>query len=121
MPDAEAAAERAAASKDTAAEDAKPIARPQAPEREAEMRPAEIPAGDPKPGDKVWGFVSMAKGNSLPPVPFTAFDKGPGSGLVSFLWTLLNTARFWSDNQLLIAPGVRDRVVHIALAVMKVD
>jgi hypothetical protein len=48
-------------------------------------------------------------------VPFTVFDSGSGSGLRSFLTTLFNTARFWSDNQNVAAPGVRDRVVHIAL------
>jgi predicted acylesterase/phospholipase RssA len=93
----------------------KPITRPQAPERTARERPIAPTAADPQPGDKVWGFVSMAKGNRFTPVPFTAFDSGAGSGLLSFAKTLLNTARFWSDNQMLIAPGVRDRVVHVAL------
>lgn len=93
----------------------KPITRPQAPERKAEERRTVDSTGDPEPGDPVWGFVSMAKGNSFAPAPFTAFDSGSGSGLGSFLSTLLNTARFWSDNQMLVAPGVRDRVVHIAL------
>jgi hypothetical protein len=95
--------------------DAKPIERPQAQERTAEHRPEVQPKGDPKPGDTVWGFISMARGNRFAPVPFTAFDSGPGSGLRSFLTTLFNTARFWSDNENLVAPGVRDRVVHIAL------
>ena len=57
----------------------------------------------------------MGRGNRITPVPFTAFDKAGGAGLVSFILTLVNTARFWSDNQMLIAPGVRDRVVNIAL------
>jgi hypothetical protein len=73
------------------------------------------PRGDPEPGDDVWGFISTSKGNRLAPVPFTAFDTAPGTGLASFFQTLLNTARFWSDNQMLVAPGVRDRVVNIAL------
>jgi predicted acylesterase/phospholipase RssA len=94
---------------------AKPVERPRAPERKAERRPDETAVADPEPGDEVWGFVSMAKGNRIAPVPFTDFDAAPGSGLGSFLSTLLNTARFWSDNELLVAPGVRDRVVHIAL------
>jgi predicted acylesterase/phospholipase RssA len=93
----------------------KPITRPQAPERTARERPIAAAAADPRPGDKVWGFVSMAKGNRFTPVPFNAFDSGSGTGFLSFMNTLLNTARFWSDNQMLIAPGVRDRVVHVAL------
>jgi hypothetical protein len=31
----------------------------------------------------------------------------PGAGLLSFVMTLVNTARFWSDNQLLLAPSTR--------------
>lgn len=96
-------------------ESGKPIAQPRAPARTAASRPKGSPGGDPPPGDAVWGFVSMAKGNRVSPVPFTAFDTAPGAGVVSFFQTLLNTARFWSDNQMLIAPGVRDRVVSIAL------
>jgi hypothetical protein len=67
------------------------------------------------PHDKVWDFISIAKGNQFAPAPFTAFDSTPGIGLLSFAGTLVNTARFWSDNQLLPAPGIRDRVVSIAL------
>jgi predicted acylesterase/phospholipase RssA len=101
---------------DTArAETQKPIAQPRAPDRTAASRPKVTPSGDPRPGDDVWGFISMSKGNRLAPVPFTAFDTAPGAGIASFFQTLLNTARFWSDNQMLIAPGVRDRVVNIAL------
>jgi len=93
----------------------KPIDHPRAASRTAAQRPPEAPAGDPKPNDSVWGFVSMAKGNRFTPATFTAFDTAPGLGLASFASTLLNTARFWSDNQMLMAPGVRDRVVNIAL------
>lgn len=93
----------------------KPIAQPRAASRTAAQRPAEVSPRDPKPNDPVWGFVSMAKGTHLSPAPFTAFDTAPNTGLGSFFLTLLNTARFWSDNQMLIAPGVRDRVVNIAL------
>lgn len=93
----------------------KPIAHPRAASRTAAQRPPEAPAGNPGPNDPVWGFVSIAKGNRYAPAPFTAFDTAPGVGLASFASTLLNTARFWSDNQMLIAPGVRDRVVNIAL------
>lgn len=93
----------------------KPITQQHAPERTAKNRPEVPTKDDPKPGDTVWGFVLMTRGNSFAPVPFTAFDAGAGIGLASFLKTLVNTARFWSDNQLLVAPGVRDRVVHIAL------
>jgi predicted acylesterase/phospholipase RssA len=93
----------------------KPIAQPRAPARAAASRPEMTPRGDPEPGDDVWGFVSTSKGNRLAPIPFTAFDTAPGTGVASFFQTLLNTARFWSDNQMLVAPGVRDRVVNIAL------
>jgi predicted acylesterase/phospholipase RssA len=92
----------------------KPIAEPQSEMRKASARRATIPTGDPAPKDEVWGFISMASGNRLPPPPFTAFD-APNAGLLSFFNALLNTARFWSDNQMLIASGVRDRVVNIAL------
>jgi hypothetical protein len=93
----------------------KAIAQPGADSRKADSRPATAPAGDPEPGDSVWSFVSVSKGNRFSPAPFTAFDTAAGAGLGSFFSTLLNTARFWSDNQMLIAPGVRDRVVNIAL------
>ena len=97
------------------AEAEKPIAQPRSPARTAANRPVAVADGDPLPGDEVWGFVSMSKGNRFSPAPFTAFDTAPGTGLASFVGTLVNTARFWSDNQMLIAPGVRDRVVNIAL------
>lgn len=93
----------------------KPIAQSRANSRTAAQRPAATPEGDPKPGDPVWGFVSMVKGNRFAPAPFTSFDSVPGAGVGSFASTLLNTARFWSDNQMLMAPGIRDRVVNIAL------
>jgi predicted acylesterase/phospholipase RssA len=93
----------------------KPIAEPRAGARTAAQRPARAPVGDPAPRDAVWGFVSMAKGNRFAPVPFTSFDDAPGSGVISFAFTLVNTARYWSDNQMLVAPGVRDRVVNVAL------
>jgi predicted acylesterase/phospholipase RssA len=93
----------------------KAIAEPRAAERTAENRPKLTPSGDPHPGDKVWNLISMNKGNRFSPASFTAFDTAPGAGIVSFLKTLLNTARFCRDNQMLIAPGVRDRVVNIAL------
>lgn len=92
----------------------KAITEPRAASRKATSRPAIVPQGDPAPNDPVWDFISMAEGNRIPPLPFTAFDV-PGAGLLSFFLTLLNTARAWSDNQMLIAPGVRDRVVNIAL------
>jgi hypothetical protein len=92
----------------------KPIAQPQSEKRKASARRDTVPSNDPAPKDEVWGFISMADGNRLPPPPFTAFD-APNAGLLSFFKTLLNTARFWSDNQMLIAPGTRDRVVSVAL------
>jgi predicted acylesterase/phospholipase RssA len=91
------------------------VAQPLSPARSAKNRPATIDSADPLPGDKVWKFVSMPKGNQFIPAQFTAFDEVPGVGLGSFLFALVNTARFWSDNQMLLAPGVRDRVVNIAL------
>jgi hypothetical protein len=93
----------------------KAIALPRAPERSAAARPKSTVVTEPKPGDKVWDFISMAKGNQFLPALFTAFDTAAGTGILPFATTLLNTARFWSDNQLLLAPGVRDRVVSIAL------
>jgi predicted acylesterase/phospholipase RssA len=93
----------------------KPIARPRSPSRTAQQRPAEAPARDPEPNEPVWGFVSMVEGHRSAPAPFSAFDTAPGTGLLSFASTLISTARYWSDNQILIAPGVRDRVVNIAL------
>jgi hypothetical protein len=97
------------------AEAAKPIAQPRAASRTAASRPEIVTSGDPAPKDEVWGFVSIAKGNQFAPAPFTAFDIAPGAGVLSFVRALMNTARFWSDNQMLLAPGIRDRVVNIAL------
>jgi hypothetical protein len=94
---------------------AKPIAQPRAASRTAASRPESIASGDPPPNDEVWGFVSIAKRNQFAPAPFAAFDTAPGAGVLSFVLTLVNTARFWSDNQMLLAPGIRDRVVNIAL------
>ncbi|MHC2722453.1 patatin-like phospholipase family protein [Bradyrhizobium diazoefficiens] len=93
----------------------KPIAQPRAASRMAANRPEIRMAVDPAPNDDVWGFVSIAKGNQFVPAPFTAFDTTPGTGVLSFAATLVNTARYWSDNQMLLAPGIRDRVVNIAL------
>lgn len=95
--------------------DRKPIGRAQDEARRGTARPAAATPSVPPPGDPTWGFLSMADGNKAPPVQFTAFDEAPGIGLGAFLGTLVNTARFWSDNQLLAAPGYRDRVVHVAL------
>lgn len=101
---------------ESAAKDSeKPISQARAPERSAANRPQEAASGDPKPKDKVWDFIAMNKGNRLSPIPFTAFDSAPGIGLGSFFQTLVNTARFWSDNQMLVAPGMRDRIVNTAL------
>ncbi len=89
------------------ADSVKAIAQPRAIERSAARRPKATEPEDPKPGGEVWSFISMAKVNRFSPVPFTSFDTESGIGLVAFLSTLLNTARFWSDNQMLIAPGVQ--------------
>jgi hypothetical protein len=93
----------------------KPIAQPRATARTAESRPKTVPTGDPQPNDPVWGLIAMSKGNQFSPPPFTSFDSEAGTGVISFIVNVVNTARSWSDNQLLIAPGVRDRVVDIAL------
>jgi hypothetical protein len=93
----------------------KPIAQPRAAARTAESRPKTVPTGDPQPNDPVWGLIAMSKGNQFSPAPFTSFDSDAGIGVISFVVNVVNTARSWSDNQLLIAPGVRDRVVDIAL------
>lgn len=74
-----------------------------------------VPSRDPQPGDKVWDLITMSKGNSMVPAPFTSFDKGPGSDVFGFFNALLSAARGWSDNQLLLAPGVRERVVDVGL------
>ncbi len=111
-PSAEQATERPKDSGSAAA--GKPISQPRSELRKTSARPERSPARDPLPNDDVWGFISMADGNRIPPPPFTAFD-APGAGLLPFFKALLNTARFWSDNQMLIAPGVRDRVVNIGL------
>jgi hypothetical protein len=93
----------------------KPIAQPRAAGRTAESRPKTVPIGDPQPNDPVWGLIAMSKGNQFSPAPFTSFGSEAGTGVISFVVNVVNTARSWSDNQLLIAPGVRDRVVDIAL------
>lgn len=90
------------------------------PDRLAQNRvkrtPGEAPLAEPPPpGDEIWRLVTMSRGNRFDPPPFIDFESKTGPGLGAFVSTLLNTARFWSDNQLLIAPGVRDRVVNIAL------
>lgn len=94
---------------------AKPIGQAQAEARRGAARPEATAAAVPAPGDPTWGFLSMSDRNRAPPVQFTAFDEAQGIGLGAFLGTLVNTARFWGDNQLLAAPGYRDRVVHVAL------
>jgi predicted acylesterase/phospholipase RssA len=94
----------------------KPIAQPGSASRSAATRPVISEDRDPAPGDDVWGYISIAQGNQFILPPFTAFDKpGTGQGILSFAAALVNTARYWSDNQLLIAPGIRDRVVNIGL------
>jgi hypothetical protein len=45
----------------------KPITQSHSEKRRATARRQTIPAGDPLPKDEVWGFISMADGNRLPP------------------------------------------------------
>ena len=85
----------------------KPIAQARSPERLAANRPNyDISEKDPAPRDAIWKFIAMARRNEMSPAPFTSFDAGAGSGLFSFVMNLINTARFWSDNQMLMAPGL---------------
>ena len=67
-----------------------------------------------RPGARVWKYVGMTRRNEERATLMTEFRRSSG-GLFGFASALINTARFWSDNQLLAAPGVRDRVVHIGL------
>jgi predicted acylesterase/phospholipase RssA len=92
-----------------------PVAQARSADRAVASRPRIVPQSDPRPGDVVWKMVSMATGNNMTPAPFTSFDEATGAGLLSFIFTLVNTARFWSDNEMVIAPGIRERVVNIAL------
>jgi predicted acylesterase/phospholipase RssA len=78
------------------------------------MRSARSRGNSPKTDAQVWEYVGMTKRNEEYTTLMTPFE-GSRNGLFSFAAALINTARFWSDNQLLGAPGVRDRVVHIAL------
>ena len=68
--------------------------------------------GEPAREVNIWSLVSMNKDDSFNAVPFTDFER---QGIWGFVKTLVNTARFWNDNQLSIAPGVRDRIVRIGL------
>jgi predicted acylesterase/phospholipase RssA len=97
--------ERQEAVNDATREAGKAIARQSAPERKAAARPAAVSESDPRPGDDVWGLVSMASRNAMSPAPFTSFDEASGLGVIPFIATLINTARLWADNQMLIAPG----------------
>ena len=74
----------------------------------------EMTASGDAPGSKVWDFITMADGNRVPAGAYTPLEPDQ-RGILDFASTLINTARFWSDNQLLTAPGVRDRVVNIGL------
>ncbi|QUS39354.1 hypothetical protein RPMA_11280 [Tardiphaga alba] len=112
VPDDEADADEGTSNSDIDA--SKAIAEPRADKRRAADATSTTDQ-EPPTGHAVWDYVSMPKGNKVVPALFTAFDRAPGAGIGSFFSALLNTARFWSDNQLLMAPGVRDRVVNIAL------
>jgi hypothetical protein len=93
------------------------MAEPRNPERTASRRVdvREKRQQDPNVDDPVWRFIAMPRGARGALAIFTPFDKAGGAGVGAFLSAALNTARFWSDNQLLLAPGVRDRVVNIGL------
>lgn len=95
-------------------EDGKIAQAARAAERSARAPTRNARGGDPAPGDEIWNFVTMTDRNLLPPVPFTDFD-GSDGGVLAFFGTLVSTARFWNDNQLLRAPGIRERVVNVAL------
>jgi len=68
----------------------------------------------PPPGDEVWGLVDMPGTEGEMPAPFDGLGGEP-AGLQDFAAALMSTARRWYDNQLRIAPGVRDRVVDVGL------
>lgn len=106
--------QHAAAGRQASAEARKPISQAHSPLREP-AQPGIDREPDPKPGEPVWGYISMARRNEMAPVPFAGFDSAKGMGLFPFLINLINTARYWSDNQMLCAAGTRDRVVHIGL------
>ena len=82
----------------------------------------EVVALSPKdrPGpaaDDSWNYVSMPTRNSDgigSMARFDTFDKEKGN-LFGFLMTLFDTARNWSDTELMAMPGYRDRIVHLAL------
>lgn len=57
-------------------------------------------------------LVQLGSNRRLP-IQYRALDTH--SGLGAFVECLFNTARCWSDYQNLLAPGTRDRVVHIGL------
>ncbi|MBK9080798.1 MAG: patatin-like phospholipase family protein [Rhizobiales bacterium] len=62
-----------------------------------------------------WRFVSMLRRNAVALPAYAPFDTAQGAGALAFFGAILNTARFWNDNQLLLAPGMRERIVNIAL------
>lgn len=96
---------------------AKPLHQAQAPARLStaeRIRPHFAP-GDPEPYSPVWGFVEMTDGNRPSPAPFSAFGSGRNASVLGFIGALFNAARAWNDNQIMAAPGVRDRIVNIAL------
>ena len=73
-------------------------------------------AGAAKPDP--WSMVWMPRGNAQGRVaPFHPFDAGasPGGNLVSFFFALIDSARLWGDNELMLMPGNRDRIAHIRL------
>ncbi|MBL8587366.1 MAG: hypothetical protein JNK46_02455, partial [Methylobacteriaceae bacterium] len=91
----------------------KPIAAAADPRRKAQARPKAEALRSGATEYNVWDYVSLPRDNRIRAIPFTDFERTGGVG--GFLAALVNTARFWSDNQLLISPGVRERVVDIAL------
>jgi hypothetical protein len=60
--------------------------------------------------------IYMPRSNQSGLAPFTRFEPGnPIARLVGFGWQMVNTARYWNDNQLMAIPGYRDRIVHIKM------
>lgn len=74
------------------------------------------PAG--KPGADPWSMVWMPRGNAQGRVaPFHPFEAGasPGGSLAGFFFALIDSARLWGDNELMLMPGNRDRIAHVRM------
>lgn len=78
-------------------------------------QPLQITSGKPAPRDPVWQYITMTSHNEMPEATFTSFGDKGSNGIIAFAKAILDTARGAGDNQLLLAPGTRDRIVNVAL------